>query len=150
MRYLIPASLIAMAIAFSAGAQEVSDCDARARADNVMEPWEENTRVFAGGRTRIAALDTIEPAAGAFHLMIVSPPFDTLGARQCKVVSLGGGVGFAGMRIDRMTSSYDPAKGLSLSVPVRVLDASGAPQEALLNVILNQGTGDISADIGQP
>ena len=36
MRYLIPASLIAMAIAFSAGAQEVSDCDARARADNVM------------------------------------------------------------------------------------------------------------------
>ncbi|WP_426372614.1 hypothetical protein [Aliiroseovarius sp. PTFE2010] len=144
------AVLAALVGASPAVAQQVSDCDWRARADNIMEPWEENTRTFGGGRTRITALDTIEPAVGAFHLMIVSPPFDEVGARQCKIVSLDGSAGFAGMHIDRMIAGYHPSTGLALQVPVRILGETGAPQDAVLNVAVNQGTGAISAQVGAP
>ena len=79
------------------GAQSVSNCDWRARADAIAEPWEVNTRTYANGAVRVAMLDTIEPGAGALHLLVMAPPYDDLGLRKCDVVSFDGGIGFAGM-----------------------------------------------------
>ncbi|CAN0606350.1 unnamed protein product, partial [Ectocarpus sp. 12 AP-2014] len=77
-------------------AQSVGDCDWRASAQALVEPWDapENTRTFANGDVRLAIIDTIEPAAGAFHLIILSPPYDEVGGRQCQVVSTNSSVGF--------------------------------------------------------
>lgn len=142
-------ALLPLLLAAPALAQEVGPCDSRASAAHLMEPWEETTRTFAGGRTRIAVLDTIEPALGAFHLLVISPPFDEVGGRQCRVVSYQGTMGFAGMRLDRMDASYNPATGLALAVPVQVPDANGLPADATLHVLLNQGTGAITTELSQ-
>ncbi|WP_341368285.1 hypothetical protein [Yoonia sp. BS5-3] len=56
-----------------AAAQEAIPCDWQASAQHLVEPWEENSRTFANGDVRVAALDTIEPAAGFAYLMVLSP-----------------------------------------------------------------------------
>lgn len=144
------AALLAMLCAFGApaAAQSVADCDWRARADAIMEPWEENTRTYSGERVRIARLDLIEPAAAPFHLLLISPPFDELGARQCKVISFADSIGFSSIKFQEITSAYDPSKGLTLRLPVSAPTDDGA-MGALetLAITLNQSTGDIALDM---
>ena len=136
-------------LAAPAVAQEVSDCDWRARLDAIPEPWEAHTRTFANGNVRLTVTDTIEPAAGAFHLVLVSPPWDELGGRQCKVISLGGGVGFSGVFFGALSAGYDPAIGLMWDLPVQVYDgATGGFGNAMLSFTLNQSTGAIGAWLG--
>ncbi|MDG4951587.1 hypothetical protein NLM59_11715, partial [Weeksellaceae bacterium KMM 9724] len=67
-----------------------------ASAGNIVEPWEDNTRTFSNGKTRLALLDTIEPAAGSFHVLVLSLPLNELGDRQCRTIGMGGGIGFSG------------------------------------------------------
>ncbi|SMX40573.1 hypothetical protein [Maliponia aquimaris] len=122
----------------------VLDCDWQAGARNIVEPWEANTRTFSEGKTRLAMLDTIEPAAGWAYVLVLSPPYSELGDRQCKVIGLNG-MGFAGMDFAGLTASYDPATGLSFALPVDVYDFdSGMPARATLGFTLNQATGDIA------
>jgi hypothetical protein len=102
---------------FGALAQEVGTCDDfRTQASNLAEPWQDNTRLFANGAIRIALMDTLEPAAGAFHLMILSLPADELGLPQCRVVSATGTMGFAFLTLDDLIPGYDPANGLSFDL----------------------------------
>ncbi|KUF11024.1 hypothetical protein [Pseudoponticoccus marisrubri] len=126
---------------------EVSDCDWQASARNIVEPWEDNSRTFSNGKTRIAFLDTIEPAAGWAYLLVLSPPFAELGDRQCKVIGTNG-MGFSGMRFDELTASYDPATGLTFAVPVQIYQLG---HEQLvwttLSFTLNQATGEIRGEL---
>lgn len=134
------------ALSAPASAQSVEDCDWRASLHAMAEPWEDNTRTFANGNVRLAVTDTIEPAAGAFHLVILSPPYDELGGRQCMVVSADGTIGFTSLTLDDMTSDYNPAIGLTFT-----LEAGGYNPETggtipqALTVTLNQATGEITA-----
>ena len=142
------AACLLTALATPAAAQSVEDCDWRASAQALIEPWEENTRTFANGNVRLAVTDTIEPAAGAFHLMILSPPFDALGGRQCRVVSANGSIGFAGLTLDGMTSAYDPATGLTFTFEAGAYDPdTGGTLPRALTVMLNQATGVITAHL---
>ena len=83
-------------------AQEVAPCDDyRSSAHALAEPWEASTRVFANGEVRLAIADTIEPAAGAFHLIILSPPYDEVGGRHvCRIAIVGVRQREAGRRLD--------------------------------------------------
>lgn len=142
------ASLIAALPLFASAAvaQSVEDCDWRASAAAIAEPWEANSRTFSNGAVRLALLDTVEPAAGAFHLLILSPPYSELGDRQCKVVSLEGNMGFASLAFDALEAGYDPAVGLQFNLPMSIfVDDGGEPQPGLMHVTLNQATGDIGA-----
>lgn len=126
-------------------AQVVNECDWQASAWNLVEPWETNSRTFSNGRTRLALLDTIEPGAAPLHILVLSPPEDELGGRQCRVVSLHDGFGFAGIEFDRLTASYNPATGLSFRVPVQEYDAGNAFMRGwTLAFTLNQATGQIA------
>ena len=125
-------------------AQMVGDCDWRASAANLAEPWEGNTRTFANGAVRIAVIDTVEPAAAAFHLMVLSPPYDELGLRQCRLVSAGGGHGFATLSLDGMEAGYDPATGLTFVLASGRYTAEGLVLPTTLSVTVNQATGQIS------
>ena len=103
----------------TAMAQAVGDCDWRAASQAIAEPWEANTRTFANGEIRLTIMDTGEPAAGPVHLMILSPPYND-GGRQCAVLSLeAGGMGFAGLTMEGAKAAYDPATGLSVTLPAR-------------------------------
>ncbi|PTX57299.1 hypothetical protein C8N43_1966 [Litoreibacter ponti] len=140
--FLVVMALMASPVA----AQEVRDCDELASVAAVSEPWEAQTRTFAGNRVRLVVIDTLEPAAAAFQLVVLSPPFDELGARQCKMVGSSGTLGFGGMTLEGLTSAYDPARGLTWGVTVQSYDpATGGFRAQVLDVTLNQSTGAITA-----
>jgi hypothetical protein len=144
MKFIL--SLCIAACAAPAFAQEVSPCDWQSSARNVVEPWAENTATFADGDVRLINLDTIEPAVGFAYLMILSPPFDELGDRQCAVIGAGSGVGFAGLDFGSLEAGYDPAVGLVFDLVVRGYDPETADTpRKFLNVTLNQATGAIGA-----
>ncbi|AZQ66588.1 hypothetical protein EF888_05195 [Silicimonas algicola] len=148
MRRLAAPALVAI-LALPAAAAEVRPCDDSyaSRAEAIAEPWEDNTRTFASGAVRIALMDTVEPAAAPFHLMIVSPPYDELGIRQCRLVSFDGTMGYASMSLEGLETDYDPATGLRLGVPMRVYNPDTTMfDEGILEVVLDQATGEIAAE----
>ncbi|WP_281856327.1 hypothetical protein [Litoreibacter halocynthiae] len=145
MKRLLSAVLFGL-VTLPAFAQEVRPCDGLARVDAIGEPWAAHTQTFAGNRVRLVVIDTLEPAAAAFQLLVLSPPFDEVGGRQCMMVGSSGSLGFGGMTLEAMDSSYDPAKGLTWGVKVKTYNAStGGFDDKVLNVTLNQSTGAITA-----
>ncbi|SFK95226.1 hypothetical protein [Shimia haliotis] len=127
-------------------AQQAFECDWPARADAIVEPWEENSRSFANGDVRLAVLDTIEPAAAAFHLLVLSPPYDEVGGRQCRILSLDEGLGFAGLDFSSLNASYDPSAGLVFDINASLYDVdTGTSETHRLVFTLSQATGDIQA-----
>lgn len=145
IRTLAAAALIA-GLAAPALAQDVSDCDLRSSARNLAEPWEDSTRTFAQGAIRLAVIDMIEPAGAPFYLLVLSPPYDEIGDRQCRMIGGSTGMGLYSIDLAGATAAYEAARGLVVSVPTRVYgDASGQPTASRLTVTINQATGEISA-----
>ena len=134
------------ALATPALAQTVEECDWRASLVAIPEPWDVHTRTFARGDIRITVTDAIEPAAGPYHLVVLSGPYDELGSRQCRVVSLQGSLGFARMIPASAQSAYDPATGLTLTIPAGTYDAdTGGIDERDIIVTINQASGLVTA-----
>jgi len=141
--------VLAAVLAAPAGAVTVVECggpwtDVR----NLAEPWEQNTRTFAKGDIRLAVIDTIEPGAGAFHLLVLHPPFDEMGGPQCHIVSVDDLFGFAAMDLGPAKAAYDPARGLTVTLPVSLWsEATGGIAPAALSVTINQATGAVTAGV---
>lgn len=148
MKRLIMATVLGFLAASSTQAQTVKPCEGfTASAENIPEPWENSTAVFANGAVRVVVLDTVEPAAAAFHLMVLSPPFDGAGLRQCRLVSMGG-AGFAGLHLDGLESKYIPGEGLMITLSAQLYDPENIdPEAAKLMVKINQATGVIKAHL---
>jgi len=126
-------------------AQTAVPCDWQARADAIVEPWEENTAIFANGAVRVALLDVIEPAAAAAYLLILHPPVDELGGRTCTVVGLDDGLGYAAIYFDDLTADYDPSRGLVFKVPATIhLPEQSFQNTALVSITVNQSSGDVT------
>ena len=139
---------LAFLLPTAVSAQTVIDCQGwQSSAQNIVEPWTEFSRTYANGDIRIALLDTVEPAAGAFYLLVMSPPYDELGSRICALVAEGdGSVGFSGIDFAAQEASYDPATGLTITLPIQRYDAARADFiDAWLAVTINQATGAILA-----
>ncbi|SFI84145.1 hypothetical protein [Jannaschia pohangensis] len=119
-------------------AQTVGDCDGwQANARNV--DWSDPTRTFANGAIRLVGLDTEEPAAAAFHIMVLYPdPEEQF--LECRLVSLGADVGFGGISLARAEAAYDPARGLTVSVP----GTSPEGEALVIAFTINRATGQVS------
>ncbi|MBF9030806.1 hypothetical protein HKCCE3408_10420 [Rhodobacterales bacterium HKCCE3408] len=146
MRHLSVLLIALSALPAAAEEAVVQDCGPVSSAWNIAEPWEQNTLTFANGAVRLAILDTIEPAAAAFHLLVLSPPYDELGGRQCRVVSLSEEwMGFGFLSFERWESSYDPATGLRVVMDMGLYNPETGLNDALsLAVTINQATGEIT------
>ena len=146
---LVFATIATLMAGAPALAQEVSACDDwRASVRGLAEPWEQNTRTFANGKTRLALLDFGEPAAGPVHILILSPPYDELGDRQCRIVSARGTIGFYDLDFSGLQATYDPAIGLGFAIPGRsYLPETDSSAPMYLLITLNQATGDIQARV---
>ncbi len=146
MKRLITSLLAAACLSTPALAQSVSECDWRSSAAVLAEPWEENTRTYSNGKVRLAVVDTIEPAAGAFHLLILSPPYSEVGDRQCRIISKNDTIGFSGLDLSKIEASYDPARGLLFTLPAGNYNPdTGGSIWHPLSITLNQATGKITA-----
>nr|WP_172300318.1 hypothetical protein [Pseudoruegeria sp. HB172150] len=146
LRHFLGAALLLLG-ALPTAAQSVIDCDGwQASARNIAEPWETFSRGYANGEIRVALLDTIEPAAGAFYLLVLTPPRQELGDRICGIVAEDdGGIGFAGLDFQQIAAAYEPATGLTLRMPAqRFAPATAGFDPAILAVSINQATGVIA------
>lgn len=145
MRHLL--TLLFALLPGLAGAQVVEDCDWRARADAIPEPWEDNIRSFANGEVRVALLDGIEPAGGAIYLLVLHPPRMELGDRQCHIIAMDNNFGYATLSFSELEAGYDPARGLTLSLPgVIFLPEAEFQNSIVLHVTVNQATGEVTAE----
>ena len=133
-------------------AQQVTDCvteNGQNFLDStraIVEPWEENTRTFSNGKVRLIYVDTDEPVYASAHLIILSPPYDEIGSRQCKIVSTQNGLGFASLTLDGMIVDYDPAIGLAFEITVGQYNFEAETvSKAILTVVVNQATGLVTA-----
>lgn len=140
--FQITVVVFATFLPLKSSAQSVGECDWRASSELLAEPWEMLTRTFANGQIRAAVIDTIEPAAAAFHLLVLSPPYDEFGIRQCRLVSWGDS-GFAGLDLSRGVASYDPSRGLTIQLPATLWSEGDQYSEHWLSVTINSATGDI-------
>ena len=136
------AALVAV-VAAPAVAQSVSDCDWRTDMRFIAEPWEANTRTFAGGAVRLVVIDTYEPAAAPFQIVVISPPYAEEGWPQCRAIGAFAGVDFGALR-----AAYDPAEGLSFELPVEEWVEDTVTRPGRLWFTLNQATGQIEAFAG--
>ena len=118
----------------------LTDCgDWRANAAYIAEPWFENTVTFGDGITRVAVLDTVEPAASSRNLLILSPPYSETGERQCRLLT-----GFSGLSLEGMDAGYDPSIGIYLTLTAQVyLEYEDEFASAQVDLRINQATGDI-------
>ncbi|MDP0927451.1 hypothetical protein Q0601_09740 [Paracoccus onubensis] len=152
MKRLIAATLcmIAAPALAQAGPQDATTypCDDATRADVIAEPWEQNTATYADGRIRVTLLDYIEPAGAAMKLLILSPPHDEIGRRQCRIVGVPDRQGFYGIDFGKRQAEYDPATGLTLTIPVRQYPTENDQGEDggwfQLGITIDQKTGDIA------
>lgn len=138
------AALLALAAA-PVSAQEVIPCDWQASAQAIIEPWEDNSRAFANGAVRLAALDTVEPALGWAYLLVLTPPFNDLGDRQCRVVAQTKDLGFAGIDFSSLKAGYDPATGLTFQLTVSQSPNGVDLLDRTMTVTVNQSTGAVTA-----
>ncbi|ARJ69464.1 hypothetical protein [Paracoccus contaminans] len=145
-----PVLIAAAALApLSGHAAAVRQCDGTASAWNLAEPWEQHSASYAQGAIRVAVLDTIEPAGAPVQLLVLAPPLDEIGARRCRIVSLSAeGSGFYDLDFPGRKGSYDPARGLTLTIPAKRFDPrSGQGRPATLTVTIDQNSGAIAADL---
>lgn len=141
--------LLSMLLAGPTLAAEVQECTPEiVDVGHTPEPWETHSRSFANGAVRIAVLDSVALAVGAFYLLVSIDSDDPW--RQCHVVA-DQGSGFAALSLYAMQSAYDPASGLRSSMDVQQFNVEMArPEPAVLNVLINQTNGTVTAEVGAP
>lgn len=132
--------------AAAADAQVVSICDAALEMDKIAYPEDMNIRHYANGHVLVAVVDDGRPdAARALSFLVVSPPLDAQGERQCRLVSATQMAGYAALVLDRAEATYSPAIGLTVSVPAVVVPTAESLGDKIdLAVTINQATGMIT------
>jgi hypothetical protein len=121
MRSAIAAAAL-LATALPAAAVQVRECDFAASLQSLAEPWEKNIRSFYKGQVRVALLDTGgEPVCCSMHLLIMMPSNDEPAeGRVCRIVGQKDQLGFEGIDMSRLRTSYDAKRGLLIEFPYRL------------------------------
>lgn len=138
-----PLALATILVAAPLAAQSMRDCDTfEANARNTYGPYDQTIREFANGAIRVIALDVGEPASGSFHVMVTYPhPDDPW--QHCALISNEGNIGFGWLNTAEIEANYDPAIGLSVTIPVE--NVSGmASWDQILTITVNQATGTVT------
>lgn len=140
------AALTLLAAQPAAAAPTVVECTNYAMATYVMEPWERNTRTFYNGQVRLALIDTDgEPACCSTWLVVIFPDVsDELGGRTCRMLGTGQTMGYAGVNLAGVKSTYSASTGLTLTVPVRRMVDGDAIVNETVKLRLNLRTSTLS------
>ena len=113
---------------------------------SIVEPWQDFTRTFANGTVRVVLIDTAEPAAAAFHLVVLHPPADEMDGWGCSVVSDDDGRGFNGINFPALEAAEDPA-GVTLVMPAGSYSGETDTTRPLsLTVTVNLAAGTVTAE----
>ncbi len=123
MRKLLPVALaLALSIAMSAAAKAapaaaVHKCEGLDSIGNLVG----NVRTFAEGSIRVAHVSTEEPVAAPDHVLIFVA-VEPMGVECFAISETAQGRGFGSVDMAGLHASYDAAKGLALTFPVKRYD----------------------------
>ncbi|WP_299847340.1 hypothetical protein [uncultured Roseovarius sp.] len=147
MKYRLWQSLLALLISLSpAQAQMFEICDGGPAGAALEEGAAQFGRSFANGKVTIFNVYVDQNLRNGVLLAVLHPqPGDLAGAgyfQGCTAVYRddGGPAYFGQVFIDRAEASYDPATGLTITVPVRNILAGKWVEDAVVMVV-NQETG---------
>ena len=138
--------LTAALTASPAAAQTTVPCEGLIDITQITEPWERYSRSYAEGAIRVfEAYLAPTMAAGAVIGVIHPVPGDPYPIRTCTVVLHANPDSpyFAEAMIAEATASYDPARGLTVRVPVSFPDF--AQPIPAVEITINQATGEVTA-----
>lgn len=147
---MIRATAVALSFAAlssgAAGAQELQSCDSSAaNAQFLKMPVEESVRSFAQGAITMIELDTFgEPACCSAYVMIVYPSPDDPFPR-CLLLTQGNQLGYLSTALNRARAAYDPARGLTVDLPVESYAETG-PLPGTVRLTVNQADGTVTAE----
>ncbi len=142
---LLPAATAAaLTAALPAQAAETRACEGFETSAQFVT-WDDPTRTWANGDVRFVSLDTYgEPTCCSAHLMVIHPlPDEPFPA--CTMVSADGGAGWAGLSLAGARATYDPAAGLTVTVPVGIYNGAGS-DPGTVTVTVNMAAGTVTAD----
>jgi hypothetical protein len=143
----LAAAFLLLAGPLQAQQVEVKPCGDGDRVDAIAELWESNTATYANGDIRVALLDMVEPAGGAWKLAVISPPRDELGLRQCRVIGADG-IGFYSLDFVARQARYDQQRGLVLTMPAtRYTELAPEGGDYTMIMTINQQTGEIATEV---
>jgi len=153
-RLVLSVPVVLSALAAPLSAQVVTECGWIGSPANILEPWDRFSRTYANGAIRVAQLDTGgEPVCCAQHLLVLSPSGDGRSEpvyRMCHVVSARANEGFYEVDVAGISASYDPARGLLLSVPVghwhQGMETGAPPIWERMELRINQASGQVSIE----
>lgn len=102
-----------------------------------------NVRHFYNGMVTLLLLDTEEPAAASYGFAVLMPSGD--GEEEPAFMTCWLNWGFTYVDTAAATSRYDPAEGLTLTIPVLMYDhETGMGREAPpVRLLINAGQGTI-------
>jgi hypothetical protein len=136
-------------VASPAVAAEVGPCNDLDRISYLVD----QTRSYANGKITIAHIDTFgEPVCCSEHLLVFIPSPEI--GSQCFAISQdaakgdGAARGFSSIAFDRIKGSYDPDRGLLLTVPYSLYDPEGGrgtPRSTIVRVDL-RGKGSVTIE----
>jgi hypothetical protein len=147
------AVLLAMAVPAAAGGLKAINCaddESTSNARNIATPWEKNTRLFSNGAVRLALLDTGgEPVCCSQHLLALYPgggdPDVGLDAyNNCSIVNPADQSGFVQIDFAKIAASYDPKKGLLVTVPYQLYNDGNPSKTVVGKFLINSKTGKIT------
>lgn len=141
----LPLALAVCLAATPMAAQSLRDCDTfEANARNTYGPYDQTIREYANGAIRVIALDTSEPACCSYHLLVTHPAGDEP-FPACTLISRESQMGFSALYMDRVEARYDPATGLTVTLPTgRWDEAAGTMHEETLAFTVNQAAGTVT------
>lgn len=144
-RYL--AVLVVGSALGTAHAAEVRDC-AAANVDlrSLVTPVSKHSRTFYKGKVSVFEINQVEPACCAAGIAFVLPDSDSeTGDLKCIAVT-----GLYRTNLGSARTSYDPAKGLLLLLPVTVNErgVDAAPLASTLHLRLNLKTSTVVIEKG--
>ena len=125
-----------------ADAQSVTECSKSGQQIIALEPYSENTKSYANGKTKITLVDT-EADRAWLMLQVTSPPLQQSGAPTCQLISFDDYIGFEQVLMADLVALYDPAVGLMFDIPVITPEVSN--KWTRLQFDLNQATGKLDA-----
>ena len=131
----------------TAQAVAVADCDWAANAQNIVEPWEKNSRTFYDAQVRVANLDTGgEPACCSAQLLVIFPDHSDMNTQgTCKLVRATKEMGFFHIDFDKLRATYDARKGLLIAFPYST-SIDDKPTRGTAKVRLNLEAGTLVAE----
>ncbi len=133
-----------MAAATPADAFVIGECGPEFTPLTITEPWEENSRTFGEGAIRIFEIFVDPNVASGAALGILHPlPVEPGGPyRSCTAIYAGELPRYFGQAfVAEATATYDPAEGLTISLPVAFV---GTQERQMLSFTVNQAEGTVT------